>query len=129
MRKSYTIALDGILSPILIKISEKRLNSLFVTDVGKRDKKNDIPWETFLTKNGCEFKFAYTYNNLDVDTPYCIKGDTINFPACFITANSDSTNLRLPIIRPALYRLSGPTAEKYFMDHCEIYPWNPPKIK
>lgn len=130
VRKSYILTLDGVLSPILIKVSEKRLNAFFVTDVGKRDKKNDIPWAKFLIKNGCEFKFEFTYNNLDVNTPYCIKGDTINFSACFISANTDSTNWRLPLTEPtAPYRHSGPTATEYFMDHCEIYPWNPPKIK
>ena len=130
VRKSYILTLDGVLSPILIKVSEKRLNAFFVTDVRKRDKKNDIPWEKFLIKNGCEFEFEFTYNNLDVNTPYCIKGDTINFSACFITANTDSTNWRLPLTEPtAPYRHSGPTATEYFMDHCEIYPWNPPKIK
>ena len=129
VRKSYTLALDGVLSPILIKLSEKRLNAFFVTDVRKRDKKNDIPWETFLTENGCEFKFTFTYNNLDEHIPYCIKGDTINFPACFIPANSDSANWRLPLTEPATNRHSGPTAKEYFANHCEIYPWNPPKIK
>lgn len=130
VRKSYTLALDDTLSPILIKLSEKRLNALFVTDVRERDKKNDIPWETFLTENCCKFEFRFTYNNLDENIPYCIKGDTINFPVCFITADSDSTDWRLPLIIPtAPNRCDILTAEEYFMDRCKIYPWNPPEIK
>lgn len=129
VRRSYIIALDGALSPILIKISEKRLNVFFVTDVGKRDKKNDTTWEKFLIKNGCDFQFEFTYNNLDTNNPYCIKGDTINISACFINAKSDS-NWRLPITEPGgFHRHSGPTAREYFNDHCEVYPWQYPKMK
>lgn len=129
VRKNYTLALDGNISPILIrKISEKRLKSLFVTDVDKRDKKNDAAWEKFLNENGCRFKYIFTTNNLDDNIPYCIKGETIEYNPCFITVSVYGSHIYF--FYPSIaFRRHDISAEKYYKDNCDIYPWLPPKMK
>lgn len=129
VRKNYAISLDGILSPLLIKkISEKRLKALFVTEVDKRNKKNDIDWEKFLNENGCRFEYKFTVNNLDDNIPYCIKGETIEYDPCFITVNDYGS--RIYFFYPSIaFRRHDMSAEKYYKDNCDIYPWLPPKIK
>jgi hypothetical protein len=129
VRKSYTIALDGRISPLLIKkISEKRLKALFATEVGKRDKKNDTDWEKFLNDNGCRFEYIFTTNNFDDNVPYCIKGETIEYNPCFITVSVYGS--RIYFFDPSIaFRRHDISAEKYYKDNCDIYPWLPPKMK
>lgn len=129
VRKSYTISLDGRISPLLIKkIPEKRLKALFATEVCKRDKKNNTEWEKFLNENGCQFEYIFTTNNFDDNIPYCIKGETVEYDPCLITANDYGSHIYFLYPSIAL-RKHGMSAEEYYKDNCDIYPWLPPKMK